>query len=434
MSDHLLLVDASGFAFRSYYTWPALRRSSDGEPTGAVLGFMAMIWRMLGEAMHDPPTLGAAVFDAPGKNFRHKLYPEYKANRDPARALELEKQLPIMRPVADVLGLHPVEADGFEADDVIATLAARARVDGIRVTIVSSDKDFGQLVEDGHIEIVDPMQKRRMLAADVVARFGVEPALVPHVQALAGDPVDGYPGIPGCGLKRAAGLIRRWGSLEAVLANAKSIPWQSVAYEIGRRPKEARVYFKLATLRQDVPLPVAVGELPLRPIRKGDLLSVLKAMEAGHHAEAVFGLDPQMARVVERVAGPFAWWEEELKRPGQPLPEIPQCGFYMRRLVKGGPMVPARIWREPELDVEGKETGRDVLRCEVGGKDRDPMAEWVRLSMHPVKKSKHSFEMADAAHARDYRPNDPKASPEKPIEIEKLPKPTNPRSRRKALS
>lgn len=432
-ADHLILVDASGFAFRAFYSFPALRRASDGEPTGAILGFMAMIWRMLGEAQHDMPTLGAAIFDAPGKNFRHKLFPAYKANRDPARSHELDKQLPTMRPIADVLGLHPVEAEGFEADDVIATLATHAQKAGIRTTIISSDKDFGQLVVDGQIEIVDPMQKRRILAKDVEERFGVPPALVAHVQALAGDSVDGFPGIPGCGLSRAAGLIRRWGSLEAVLANAKAIPWPSVAYEVGRRPKEARTYFKLATLRRDVPLSVAVGDLALRPIRKADLTAVLKALEADHHAEAVFGLEPRLARVVERVSDPYGWWEEETKHPGQRLPEMPQCGFYMARLVKGGPQVPARIWREPELDVEGKETGRDVMRCEVGGKDRDPMAEWVRLSMNPVKRSKFNFEAADAAHAKQWRQDDPKANPAKPIAITTLPKPVNPRSKRKVL-
>ena len=112
VADHLLLVDCSAFAYRAFYSLPAMRRQGDGEPTGAVLGFMSMIWRMLGAAQADPPTFAAAVFDAPGKNFRHRLFPAYKGNRDPARSVELEKQLPLMRPVAEVLGLHPIEHKG----------------------------------------------------------------------------------------------------------------------------------------------------------------------------------------------------------------------------------------------------------------------------------------------------------------------------------
>lgn len=438
MTEHLLLVDCSAFAYRAFYSLPAMRRQSDGEPTGAVLGFMSMIWRMLGAAQADPPTYAAAVFDAPGGNFRHKLFPAYKGTRDPARAIELEKQLPLMRPVAEVLGLTPIERKGFEADDVIATLAHRAHKAGIRSTIVSSDKDFGQLVVDGWIEIVDPMQRSRdpsksprRLEADIIAKFGVVPALVPDVQALAGDMVDGIPGIPGIGLEKAAGLIRRFGSLDEVLKRHKETRGQ-VRTQLARHGEKARLYLKLTTLRRNVPGMLPFDKMGLKPIMQSHLSQVVKALDPAANITALFGLDRQEVRSVPRVKDPMDWWREELQFPGQPLPEIPQCGFYQRRLVRGGPWVPARIWREPDIDpVSGQDTGRDLLLCEVGGRRRDAYGEFASLAMNPIKASDFHYDKAVADHARAFLPNDPKANPTKPIDILSHPVPQNPRLKRK---
>jgi 5'-3' exonuclease len=437
-ASHLILFDASGFAFRAYATQNPVYRESDGAPVGATLGFMQMIWKTLGAAEVDRPTHGAAVFDAPGKNFRHDLFPNYKANRPAARPLELDDQLPVMQLAADALGLRTIEKVGFEADDLVATLAARARREGMRVTIVSSDKDFGQLVVDGEIEIVDPLLKRRSLSADVIEKFGVGPELVPDVQALAGDAVDNVPGVDGCGLKRAGALIRRFGSLEGVLEGANGIHWPQVKTYLKRKHRYpgiaesrtgadwARLFLKLVTLRQDVELDVGPADFERQPIMRRHLDEILRVLEATSHAERIFQLDPKMVRVVPPMADPEEWWREELLHPGQPVPDMPQCGFYRRKLVKGGPFVPARIWREPEVDLQGKPTGQDLLRCEVGGKPRDPFAEWVRLSMMPIKKSEYAFEQADAAHAKVFRPDDPKANPRIPIDITKLPAPRCP--------
>lgn len=419
--SHLLLIDASAFAYRSYYAFAASYRD-DGLPTWATLGFMQMVWRVLGAAEADKPTHGAAVFDAPGKNFRHKLYPAYKANRDPARALEILPQLPYMRHAAEVLGLTPVEAVGFEADDVIATLAARAARAGMRTTIVSSDKDFGQLVRDNVVEIVDPMQRRRLLEADILKKFGVEPRLVPDVQALAGDTVDGIPGIKGVGKDKASRLINRFGSVEEVLRRYNEVRWFQVRAELKHKAADARLFLKLTTLRKDVPLPVKMDDLKLQPIIKSHLREMVHALGAAARMESMFALDPQLIRIVPPAEDPFEWWREELAAPGQKVPEQPQCGFYERRLAKGCPFVAARIWREPELDpVSGEPIGQEWLRCEVGGKARDPLAEWVRLSMKPIKQSDYNFEIADCAHAKAYRPGDPKVDPTKAIDILKMP-------------
>jgi 5'-3' exonuclease len=430
--QHLLLVDASGFAYRAFATSNPVHRESDGEPIGAILGFMSMMWRMRGAAETDNPTHGVAVFDAPGQNFRHKLFPAYKANRPAARAVELSKQLVIMRSAADVLGFTPIERAGYEADDVIATLAHRARKAGMRVTIISSDKDFGQCVEDGHIEIVDPMAKRRILAADVEAKFGVPPALVPIVQALAGDAVDGIPGIPGCGLYKAGRLVRRFGDLESILKNAKFCNWPQVGVELKRKADDARLFLKLTTLRRNVPVKFDFETAKLGPVLRSHLMEIMRALEAEPRFEAIFNLDPKTTRVVEPVKDALAWWKEELKFPKQQIPPQPQCGFYQRRFVKGGVFVAARIWREPETDpVTGKSTGMDVLHCQVGDRACDPVAEWGRLAMNPVAQGAHDFEVADAAHAKRYRPGDPKAAPTKPIDLIAAKAPHNPKPLRR---
>lgn len=447
MTDkHLLLVDASGFAYRAYATANPIYRASDGQPTGAVLAFMQMVWRMRGAAQADLLTHGAAIFDPPGKTFRHWIFPAYKSNRPAARPMELDDQMPLMRHAADAMGLAPIERKGFEADDVIATLVRMALELGWRTTIVSSDKDFGQLVVDGKVEIVDPMQKRRVLAADIIEKFGVPPALVPDVQALAGDTVDGIPGVGGCGMKRAGALVRRFGGLENVLANIDGIHWPQVKTYLKRKHRYpglddsrvgkewARLFLQLTTLRQDVDLEIGPADLTLQPVMRRHLVEILRVLEASAHMEAVFALDPQVSRVVEHVEDPDAWWREELVVSGQRPPDVPQCGYYKRKLVKGGPFVVARIWREPETHLDtGEKTGMDVLRCEVGGKLRDPYAEWVRLSMTPIKAEEYRFEVADAEHAKNWRPGDPKATPHEPIDLLKAKAPHNPTPKRRKI-
>lgn len=438
LSQHLILVDASGIAFRAFATSSPVHRESDGEPIGAVLRFTEIVWRMLGAAQHDPATHGAAVFDIPGKaTFRHKLYPAYKSNRDPARRLILDGQLPWMKHAAEAVGLYPIEAEGFEADDVIATLAHMAADAGIRTTIVSSDKDFGQLVQDDVIEIVDPMahlwnKKPRILEADVLERWGVPPAQVPRLQAIAGDHVDCYPGIRGVGPKTAAGILKAYGpTLTAVIRNRNELGSAHLRRWLAKpanRELLVKVYLRLAKLRTDVPMADDVFELmKLKPVEKDHLQAMLAKLQAPKWAmQAIFGLDRTTVRLVPQTAKPLEWWKDELAFPGQKLPEEPQSGCYQRRLVRGGPFVPARIWREPSPTP-----GFDYLFCVVNGKPADPYSEWARLAQHPITAKQAAFEEADADHARKWRRGDPKANPYKPIDRSKLPLSTNPRRRPK---
>lgn len=428
MDGHLLLIDASGFAHRAYHVG-ANQFRSDGLPTWAITGFMAMVYRLLGAAQHDQPTMAAAVFDAPGRTFRHTLYPEYKRNR-PARDQELAAQLPYMRHAAATLGITPLEQQGFEADDLIATLATMAAKAGIRTTIVSSDKDLLQLAVHGLVEIVDPLAHRHLTVDDVVGwKFGVKPEQVPDYQALAGDPVDNIPGVDGIGPKNAAAFIRLFQTVEGVVQGAKVAPHYfgpGVRVRL-REPgmlEQLQLFRTLATLRRDVPIDTDFSDLALRPIMEDHVREFLTKLEAGARFDAMFSTAPQTQRVVAPVAPErqTEWWAEELLVAGQAVPDEPQCGFYQRRLAPGAVFVPARIWREPETDlITGEATGQQLLRCEVGNEARDAAMEWSVLSQNPITRAKFDFEMADRKWAFQYAPGDPKANPNSPIDRRALP-------------
>lgn len=430
-----MLIDASGFAHRAYHVGANQFRSSDGLPTWAVTGFLSMMWSLLGRAQADQPTHAVALFDAPGKNFRHKLFPAYKNNR-PARDLELTAQLPWMHHAAEAMGIKPFELTGYEADDLIATLAAKAMKAKMRVTIVSSDKDLTQCCVEDWVEVIEPVKRERICAADVVkGPLGVSPKQVPDFQALAGDSVDNIPGIEGVGSKSAARFIRLFENVEGVVAATKSRPGYFPPLQrmrIRGALKELRLYRTLATLRTDVPVKLKFSDLVLKPVMREHVEAILDKLEARGRFDAIFGTEPKVDRVVEACADPLEWWREELLAPGQRVPDEPQCGFYQRRLLKGGTLVPARIWRDAELDPFSLEpTGREILKCQVGPDRRDAVSEWSRLCMGPISEEKYRFEMADGAWAKKYAPTDPKAYPDKPVDLTKVPIPVFATSRKK---
>lgn len=219
---HLHLIDGSAFIFRAYHALPPLTRKSDGLPVGAVSGFVNMLWKTVQDNKGpDAPTHAAVVFDKGSHTFRNDLYDLYKANRE-AMPEDLRPQIPLTRDATRAFNIACLEQEGFEADDIIATLACKARDAGARVTIVSSDKDLMQLVGGG-VEMFDAMKNARIDSDGVVAKFGVTPDKVIDVQALAGDSVDNVPGAPGIGVKTAALLINEYGTLEALLERAEEI-------------------------------------------------------------------------------------------------------------------------------------------------------------------------------------------------------------------
>src|SRR5690242_19538667 len=206
--DYVYLIDGSGFIFRAYHALPPLNRRSDGLPLNAVLGFCNMLNKLLREIdAGQRPSHIAVVFDKARQSFRSEIYKDYKANRtDPPS--DLIHQFGLIRQGASAFAVPCIEQDGFEADDLIATYARLAREAGAKVRIVSSDKDLMQLVGDG-VTLYDTMKDpgREIGEAQVIEKFGVPPAKVIDVQALAGDSIDNVPGVPGIGLNTGAQLI-----------------------------------------------------------------------------------------------------------------------------------------------------------------------------------------------------------------------------------
>ncbi len=218
----LWLIDASAYIFRAYHALPPLTRKSDGLPVGAVQGYCNMLWKLLKDMKgRDGPTHLVAVFDHSERTFRNEMFPAYKAQRPPAPE-DLVPQFALVREATAAFGVPCVELPGYEADDLIATYACRAREAGGEAVIVSSDKDLMQLIGGG-IVMYDPMKDRRLEEDAVFDKFGVTPDRVVDVQALIGDTSDNIPGAPGIGVKTAAQLILEYGDLDSLLARAAEV-------------------------------------------------------------------------------------------------------------------------------------------------------------------------------------------------------------------
>jgi DNA polymerase I len=276
--DHVFLVDGSGYIFRAYHALPPLNRKSDGLQVNAVLGFCNMLWKLLRDMPPDNrPTHLAIVFDKSEVTFRNKLYPDYKAHRPPAPD-DLIPQFPLIREAVRAFDLPCLEQGGFEADDLIATYAREAGERGATTTIVSSDKDLMQLVTD-KVTMYDTMKDRRIGIPEVIEKFGVPPAKVVEVQALAGDSTDNVPGVPGIGIKTAAQLIVEYGDLETLLLRAGEIKQPKRREALIENAEKARISRQLVLLDDQVKLDVALDELAVHEPDARKLVSFLKAME-----------------------------------------------------------------------------------------------------------------------------------------------------------
>ena len=275
---HLHLIDGSGYIFRAFHALPPLTRKSDGLPVGAVAGFCNMLHKFVEDQKGaDAPTHVAVVFDAKGKTFRSDIFPAYKAQRPPAPE-DLVPQFPLMRVATKAFNLPQIELEGFEADDIIATLAILGRNAGGRVTIISSDKDLMQLVGDG-IEMLDPMKNKKIGIAEVEEKFGVRPDRVIDVQSLAGDSVDNVPGAPGIGVKTAALLIQEYGDLDTLLERAGEIKQPKRRETLLGYADQIRISRDLVTLKTDTPLSIALEDLEIHDPVAEDLLGFLADME-----------------------------------------------------------------------------------------------------------------------------------------------------------
>ncbi len=256
----IALVDGSAYIFRAFHALPPMNRA-DGTPINAVYGFTNMVLKLMDDMA---PERVVIVLDHARDNFRNKIYPEYKANRSETPE-ELVPQFSIIREAVAALNLPMAEHAGFEADDIIAAYAKDALMNDYKVIIVSSDKDLMQLVKPG-VVMFDPMKHKTIDDAAVVEKFGVLPEKVVDVQALAGDSTDNVPGVPGIGVKTAAELINRFGSLDELLDRADEIKQPKRRENLIEYAEMARLSRELVRLDENAPMPIAWQDTMRRPL------------------------------------------------------------------------------------------------------------------------------------------------------------------------
>ncbi len=274
----LFLIDGTALAYRAHFALGrAGLRTPGGRPTGAVYGFIRMLRALL--RAEDPARVAVAL-DPRTPTFRHGLYPEYKATRQKMPD-ELREQLPVIRDFLTAAGIPVLEVDGFEADDVIGTLAARGAREGFRSVLVTGDKDFMQLV-DGGIRLYDPTRPGDEAWSgpeEVRRRFGVGPDRVTDILGLMGDASDNIPGVPGVGEKTAAELVQTFGSLEGALDRAEDVKRGKIRDALIAHRDQALLSKRLATIRTDVPLDVGPADLLRRPEDRPRLVALFRELD-----------------------------------------------------------------------------------------------------------------------------------------------------------
>ena len=280
-TDHFYLIDGSGYIFRAYYALPPLTRKSDRLPTGAVSGFCSMLFKLLEDSKSNEnlqkPTHFAVIFDSARKTFRNEIYSDYKANRAEAPD-DLAPQFEYIRKSVLAFNLPSVDLLNYEADDLIATYVDQILKAGAKVTIVSSDKDLMQLYKKD-VRIFDPMKNKFINEEDVFKKFGVDASKVIDVQALAGDSSDNVPGVPGIGVKTAAELINKYGTLDKLLKSTHEIKQNKRRETLIENKDKALISKELVTLKHDAPVDRELSEFKLKEIDKDKLYEFLREME-----------------------------------------------------------------------------------------------------------------------------------------------------------
>ncbi len=268
----VILIDAGGYIVRAFHALPPLYRP-DGVLVNAVYGLTTMLMRLLQD--ESSADYMAMILDSGRRTFRNDLYHAYKAHR-PQLPEALAPQLALIRDGMRAFNIASVEQAGYEADDLIATYARQAVIQGANVTIFSADKDLMQLVRH-EIVLWDPLKKCAIGPDQVRKTFGVSPWQVADVQALAGDPVDNIPGVPGIGVKRAAYLITYFGDLESLLARVGDIPQARLRRILLSHAERARLSRALAQLKDDVPVVTPLKALKMRPLNPEAVRAFLRA-------------------------------------------------------------------------------------------------------------------------------------------------------------
>ncbi|MDI6790375.1 MAG: 5'-3' exonuclease H3TH domain-containing protein, partial [Thermodesulfobacteriota bacterium] len=276
MAEHptlLYLIDAHSYIYRAYHAISHLS-TSHGLPTNAIFGVTNMLLKVLREKR---PEYLAMVFDARGPKFRHALLETYKANR-PAMPDDLSIQIPYIKDIIRAENLPAFELEGYEADDLIATIVKRLASDEHRIVIASGDKDLLQLVSP-YVTIWDPMKDRRIDLESLRKEYGLEPGQMADVFALAGDAIDNVPGVPGIGPKTALSLIQRYRSVENLFTSLESIDKSKLREKLTTYREQALLSKELVTLHVDVPLEIDLSMLRVGPPDPAALRELFAGLE-----------------------------------------------------------------------------------------------------------------------------------------------------------
>ena len=275
-ADCLYLIDLSGYVFRAYHAIAPLS-SSKGEPTHAVLGTVNMLQKVVNEKK---PHMLAVAMDSKGRTFRHELDERYKANRPPPPA-DLSMQMARCEAIVRAYNIPTYQVNGLEADDLIASVVARALAEGLRVVIVSADKDLMQLVRDGDDRVLlwDSMRDKVYGAEEVRAKFGVPPSKLRDLLALTGDTSDNIPGVPSVGPKTASDLLQAYGSIEGVYAHLGEIKKAKLKEALGAHEADARLSQKLVSLNAEVPLELDLKHLEYGGANQEELRALFSELE-----------------------------------------------------------------------------------------------------------------------------------------------------------
>jgi len=270
----LYLIDGSSYIFRAFFGVRQQLSTSKGFPTNALYGFINMLQKVIRE---EKPDYLVVAFDSPDKTFRHKIYPNYKANRD-APPEELSRQFPYFEPLVKAYGLSSIRRPGFEADDIIGTLAIKGKQKGLEIVIVSGDKDMMQLISP-HIYMLDTMKNKKFMDKEVVEKFGVQADKVVEVMGLMGDSSDHIPGVTGVGPKTAAELIREFGSIEALYQRIDEVEKKNVKEKLERDKENAFMSRELVSIDTDMDLEFNSDLMKLGKIDSAKLKKMFEEFE-----------------------------------------------------------------------------------------------------------------------------------------------------------
>jgi len=379
----LFLIDGSSYLYRAFFAIGHLSNAK-GLPTNAIYGFTQMLLKVVKE--HRPDYL-VVIFDSKAPTFRSEVYKEYKANR-PAMPEGLAPQIPYIKKIIEGYRIALLEMEGFEADDLIGTVAKKLESE-VDVVVITGDKDILQLVSD-RIQVYDTMKEKRFGVEEVIGRFGVSPEQVVEVMGLAGDAIDNIPGVPGIGEKTAIQLIKTYGSIENLLAHVEEIPQKKLKENLKAHGDLARLSRQLATIHTDVPVDSQLKDFSVSPPDLKNLKEIFKELEFNKLLKELFdekastGAERDYRLVMDRndlsalleelrknatfsidleTTSPYPMWADLV---GISLSYIPHQAFYIPLGHQGGPNQQLPLsWTLEQLkpileDTKVKKVGQNI--------------------------------------------------------------------------